>query len=94
MFFFSILIISACLSLPIFSTFEISPIMIKLLCLKILLVDSNENQNAQVKVIIALDDCKLLKKLKQSVLRFNETTHCSVGSFVMCMYRHESISKE
>ena len=58
--------------------------MIKLLYLHILQADSTENWNAFCK-LIDLDNYKISKKSKKSVLRYIENITGSVGNFVKCM---------
>ena len=58
--------------------------MIKMLYLHILQADSTENWNAFCKLIV-LDNYKISKKSKKSVLRYIENISSSVGNFVKCM---------
>ena len=69
----------------IFVTFKITPRMIKMLYLHILLADSTENANAFCKLIV-LDNYKILRKSKRSVLRYIENITGSVGHFVKCIH--------
>ena len=64
--------------------------MIKMLYLHILQADSTENWNAFCNLIV-LDNYKISKKSKKSVLRYIENMTGSVGNFVKCMFepRHE-----
>ena len=57
--------------------------MIKMLYLHILQADSTENWNAFFKLIV-LDNNKISKKSKTSVLRYIENITGSVGNFVKC----------
>ena len=59
--------------------------MIKILYLHILLADSTVNLNAFCKLIV-LDNYKISKKSKMSVLRQIENITGSVGNFVKCMF--------
>ena len=75
-----------------FATFKITPRMIKMLYLHIMQADSTENQNAFCKLIV-LDNYKISKKSKKSVLRYIENITGSVGNFVKCILeRHKLIS--
>ena len=65
--------------------------MIKMLYLHILLADSNENANTFCKLIV-LDNYKILRKSKKSVLRYIENITGSVGNFVKCMVNKISSS--
>ena len=67
----------------IFATFKITPRMIKMLYLHILQADSTENWNAFCKLIF-LDNHRISKKSKTSVLRYIENITGSVGNFVKC----------
>ena len=58
--------------------------MIKMLHLHILLADSPENWNAFCQLIV-LDNYKISKKSKKSVLRYIENISGSVGNFVKCI---------
>ena len=58
--------------------------MLKMLYLRILQADSTENWNAVCKLIV-LDNYKISKKIKKSVLRYIENITGSVGNFVKCM---------
>ena len=58
--------------------------MIKMLYMHILQADSTENWNAFCKLIV-LDNYKISKKSKKSVLRYIENITGSVGNFVKCM---------
>ena len=58
--------------------------MIKMLYLHILRADSTENGNAFCKLIV-LDNHKISKKSKTSVLRYIENITGSVGNFVKCI---------
>ena len=58
--------------------------MIKMLYLHILLADSTENLKAFCKLIF-LDNYKISKKSKKSVLRYIENITGSVGNFVKCI---------
>ena len=60
--------------------------MIKMLYLHFLQADSTENWNAFCKLIV-LDNYKISKKSKNSVLRYIENITGSVGNFVKCRYR-------
>ena len=71
--------------LIIFATFKITPRMIKMLYLHILQADSTENWNAFRKLLV-LDNYKISKKSKTSVLRYVENITGSVGNFVKCIY--------
>ena len=57
--------------------------MIKMLYLHILRADSTENYNAFCKLIV-LDNYKISKKSKKSVLRYIENITGSFGNFVKC----------
>ena len=70
--------------LSFFATFKITPQMIKMLYLHILRADSTENWNAFCKLIV-LDNYKISKKSKKSVLRYFENITGSVGNFVKCI---------
>ena len=59
--------------------------MSKMLYLHILLADSTENWNAFCKLIV-LDNYKISKKSKNSVLRYIENITGSVGNFVKCIF--------
>ena len=59
--------------------------MIKMLYLHILLADSTENWNIFCKLIV-LDNYKISKESKKSVLRYIENITGSVGNFVKCKY--------
>ena len=72
--------------LSFFATFKITPRMIKMLYLHILQADSTENWNAFCKLIV-LDNYKISKKSKKSVLRYTENITGSVGNFVKCIYQ-------
>ena len=67
--------------LSFFATFKITPRMIKMLYLHILLADFTENWNAFCKLIF-LDNYKISKKFKKSVLRYIENI---TGNFVNCI---------
>ena len=71
------------LFLSFFATFKITPRMIKMLYLHILQVDSTENWNSFSELIV-LDNYKISKKSKKSVLRYIENITGSVGNFVKC----------
>ena len=58
--------------------------MIKMLFLHILQADSTENWKAFCK-LIDLDNYKISKKFKKSVLRYIENITGSVGNFVKCI---------
>ena len=58
--------------------------MIKMLYMHILQADSTENWNAFCKLIV-LDNYKISKKSKKSVLRYIENITGSVGNFVKCI---------
>ena len=58
--------------------------MIKMLYLHILQADSTENQNEFCKLIV-LDNHKIVKKPKTSVLRYIKNITGSVGNFVKCI---------
>ena len=58
--------------------------MIKMLYLHILQADYTENWIAFYKLIV-LDNYKISKKSKESVLRYIENITGSVGNFVKCM---------
>ena len=60
--------------------------MIKMLYLHILQADSTENWNAFCKLTV-LDNYKISKKSKKSVLRYIENSTGSVGNFVKCIVR-------
>ena len=60
--------------------------MIKMLYLHNLLADSTENWNAFCKLII-LDNHKISKESKTSVLRYIEDVTGSVGNFVKCILK-------
>ena len=60
--------------------------MIKKLYLHILRADSTENWNAYCKLIV-LDNYKISKKSKKSVLRYIENITGSVGNFVKCIFQ-------
>ena len=68
----------------IFETFKITPPMIKMLYLHILRADSPENWNAFCQLIV-LDNYKISKKSKKSVLIYIEYISGSVGNFVKCI---------
>ena len=70
--------------LSYFATFKITPRMIKILYLHILQAYSTENYNAFCKLIV-IDNYKLSKKSKKSVLRYIENISGSVGNFVKCI---------
>ena len=70
--------------LSFFVTFKITPRMIKMLYLHIFQADSTENWNAFCKLIV-LDNYKISKKSKTSVLRYIENITGSVGNFVKCI---------
>ena len=76
----------------IFATFKITPRMFKMLYLHILQADSTENWNTFCKLIV-LDNNKISKKSKKSVLRYIENITGSVGNFVKCMYLVYKIRK-
>ena len=59
--------------------------MIKMLYLHILQADSTKNLNAFCKLIV-LDNYKISKKSKKSVLRYIENFTGSVGNFVKCIW--------
>ena len=59
--------------------------MIKMLYLHILQADYTENWIAFCKLNV-LDNYKILKKSKESVLRYIENITGSVGNFVKCIY--------
>ena len=67
-----------------FATFKITPRMIKMLYLHILPADSAGNWNAFSKLIV-LDNYKISKKSKKSVLRYIENITGSFGNFVKCI---------
>ena len=69
--------------LSFFSTFKITPRMIKILYLHILEADTTENCYAFCKLIV-LDNHKISKKSRKSVLRYIENITGSVGNFVKC----------
>ena len=71
------------LFLSFIATFKITPRMIKMLYLHILQADSTENRNAFCKLTV-LDNYKISKKSKKSVLRYIENITGSVGNFVKC----------
>ena len=71
--------------LSFFATFKITPRMIKMLYLHILQADSTENWNAFCKLIV-LDNYKISKKSKKSVLKYIENITGSIGNFVKCMF--------
>ena len=73
----------------IFATFKITPRMIKMLYLHILQADSTENWNAFCKLIV-LDNYKISKKSKKSVLRYIENITGSIGNFVKCNSEHQA----
>ena len=73
-----------CVCYHFFVTFKITPRMIKMLYLHIFPADSTENANAFCKLIV-LDNYKILRKSKKSVLRYIENITGSVGNFVKCM---------
>ena len=58
--------------------------MLYLAFLHILQADSTENWNAFCKLIV-LDNYKISKKSKKSVLRYIENNTGSVGNFVKCI---------
>ena len=58
--------------------------MIKMLYLHILQAESTENWNTFCKLIV-LDNHKISKKSKTSVLRYIENITGSVGNFVKCI---------
>ena len=58
--------------------------MIKMLYLHIVQADYTENWIAFCKLIV-LDDYKISKKSKESVLRYIENITGSVGNFVKCI---------
>ena len=58
--------------------------MIKMLYLHILQADSTENSKAFFKLIV-LDNYKISKKSKKSVLRYIDNITGSVGNFVKCI---------
>ena len=58
--------------------------MIKVLYLYILQADFTENLKAFCKLVV-LDNCKISKKSKKSVLRYIENITDSVGNFVKCI---------
>ena len=59
--------------------------MIKMLYLYILQADSTENWNAFCKLIV-LDNYKISKQSKKSVLRYIKNITGSVGNFVKCIH--------
>ena len=63
--------------------------MIKMLNLHILQADYTENWITFCKLIV-LDNYKISKKSKESVLRYIENITGSVGNFVKCMYINTS----
>ena len=65
----------------IFATFKITPRMIKMLYLHILHAISTENWSAFCKLIV-LDNYKISRKSKKSVLRYIENITGSVGLMV------------
>ena len=69
--------------LSFFATFKITPRIIKMLFLHILQADSTENWKAFCKLIV-LNNHKISKKSKKSVLRYIENITGSVGYFVKC----------
>ena len=68
----------------IFATFKITHRLINMLYLHILLANYSENWNAFCKLIV-LDNYKISKKSKTSVLRYIENITGSVGNFVKCI---------
>ena len=70
--------------LSFFATFKNIRRMIKMLYLHILQADSTENWNAFCKLIV-LDNFKISRKSKKSVLRYIENITGSVGNFVKCI---------
>ena len=78
--------------LSFFATFKISPRMIKMLYLHILQADSAENWNTFCKLIV-LDNHKISKKSKKSVLRYIENITGSVGNFVKCILLNPRYTK-
>ena len=70
--------------LSFFATFKITPRVIKMLYLHILQADSTGNWNAFCKLIV-LNNYKIIKKSRRSVLRYIEGITGSVGSFVGCI---------
>ena len=58
--------------------------MIEMLYLHIFQADSTENWNAFCKLVV-LDNHKISKKSKTSVLRYIENITGSVGNFVKCI---------
>ena len=67
--------------------------MIKILYLHILQADSTENWNAFCRLIV-LDNYKISKKSKTSVLRCIENITGSVGNFVKCIVYVSVAAKE
>ena len=70
--------------LSFFTTVKITPQMIRMLYLHILQANSTESWNTFCKLIV-LDNYKISKKSKKSVLRYIENITGSVGNFVKCM---------
>ena len=59
--------------------------MIKIIYLHILQADCTENWNAFCKLIV-LDNYKISKKFKKSVLRYIKNITGSFGNFVKCRF--------
>ena len=79
--------------LSFFATFKITPRMNKMLYLHILQADSTENWNSFCKLIV-LDNYKISKKSKRSVLRYIENITGSVANFVKCILKRNKKSNE
>ena len=67
--------------------------MIKMLYLHILQAESTENYNAFCKFIV-LDNHKISKKPKKSVLRYIENITGSVGNFVKCISHTDKFTSQ